>query len=135
MLSGELMGARIVGGSGGVETDPTVPQYVKNISEQNIADWNGKASTSYVDAKVAELVNSAPDTLNTLGELASAIEGNKDLIDAIKVPTKTSELENDSGFITAEDVPSTDLSNYYTKSEIDSLVGSINTALENVLGV
>lgn len=170
MLKGQLMGARIVGGSGGtndyeqltnkpsingvklvgnkttadlgivsVETDPTVPQYVKNISEQNIADWNGKASISYVDAKVAELVNSAPETLNTLGELASAIEDNKDLIDAIQVPTKTSELENDSGFITAEDVPSADLSNYYTKSEtesyVNSVVGDINTALENVLGV
>lgn len=112
----------------------------------------GYASESYVDAKVAELVNSAPDTLNTLGELASAIEGNKDLIDAIKVPTKTSELTNDSGFITAEDIPQqdVDLSNYYTKSEtesyvanqgfatkgyVDSLVGDINTALENVLGV
>lgn len=178
MLSGELVGARIVGGSGsggtsdyeqlinkpsinGVtlignkttealgivseELDPTVPQYVKDITQQDISNWNSKATESYVDAKVAELVNSAPDTLNTLGELASAIESNKDLIDAIKVPTKTSELTNDSGFITADDIPQqdVDLTNYYTKAEtqeyvqnyVDSLVGNINTELENVLGV
>lgn len=154
MLSGELLGARIVGGSGSggtsdyeqlinkpsingvklvgnkttadlgivsVETDPTVPQYVKSISEQNIADWNAKASTNYVDTKVAELVNSAPDTLNTLGELATAIESHKDLIDAIKVPSKTSELTNDSGFV--------------TQSYVDGVVGNINAQLENVLGV
>lgn len=42
----------------------------------------------------------------------------------IKQPKKTSELENDSGFITAEDIPesggSVDLTDYYTKQEIDA---------------
>lgn len=98
------------------------------------------AKESYVDTKVAELVNSAPETLNTLGELATAIESNKDLIDAIKVPTKTSDLVNDSGFITEADVA---LTNHYTKEEtesyvqnyVDGVVGDINTALEDILGV
>ena len=35
------------------------------------------------------------------------------------VPTKTSELQNDSGYITLEQVPTTDLTNYYVKSEVD----------------
>ena len=35
------------------------------------------------------------------------------------VPTKTSELQNDSGYITLAQVPTTDLTNYYVKSEVD----------------
>ena len=42
-----------------------------------------KATTSYVDKKVADLINSAPDTLDTLGELATAIKENEDVIDAL----------------------------------------------------
>ena len=147
----------------GDEVDPTVPNHVKQITEENITNWNGKvskgefdnkvkeintivsglesskASTEYVDKRVADLVNSAPDALDTLGELAIALKENKDIVDALKVPTKTSELQNDSGFITKEDVPQTDLTNYYTKSEteeyVNGVVGNINAALETILGV
>ena len=85
------------------ETDPTVPSYVKGITESNISKWNsyanvqsdwnvsnssssayiknkptipsisGLASTQYVDNKVATVVNSAPETLDTLNELAAAL--------------------------------------------------------------
>ena len=37
----------------------------------------------YVDKKVADLVNSAPETLDTLGEVAKAIEENADVVDAL----------------------------------------------------
>lgn len=67
------------GGGGGVsvETDPTVPQYVKEITEQNIQDWNNKSSFS---------------------------GSYEDLADKPDIPTKTSQLENDSNFITADNV-------------------------------
>ena len=82
------------------ETDPTVPDYVKNIREEDIESWNNKsdfsgsyndltdkptnnATTDYVDQKVADLVNSAPETLDTLGEVARAIEENADVVDAL----------------------------------------------------
>lgn len=66
----------------------------------------GLATTNYVDTKVAGLVNSAPETLDTLGELATAFNENKDVVDALneaivnkadksEIPTKTSNLEND----------------------------------------
>ena len=47
------------------------------------------------------------------------------LSDKTKVPTKTSELENDSGFITKEDIPNieipdVDLSEYATKEYVDN---------------
>lgn len=37
------------------ESDPTVPSYVKNITEQNITDWNNKATTTYVDEEVNDI--------------------------------------------------------------------------------
>ena len=54
--------------------------------------------------------------------------GNKSLTDlGIYIPTKTSELENDSGFIN-----DTALENYYTKTEIDILIGDIQTLLGGI---
>lgn len=46
-------------------------------------DISGKADKSYVDGKVADLVNSAPATLDTLGELATAITEHKEVTDAL----------------------------------------------------
>ena len=98
-----------------------------------------KATTGYVDEKVADLIDSAPETLNTLGELAQAIKDNESVVDALNsaignkanqsdlnttnanveqnesdikslqsnkadisaIPTKTSQLTNDSGFLTS----------------------------------
>lgn len=45
------------------------------------------------------------------------------------IPTKTSDLTNDSGFITSA---VNDLTNYYTKSEIDILIGNIESLLEEI---
>ena len=117
------------------EVDPTVPKYVKEITIDDINNWNNKASTDYVDTKISQLINSAPAALDTLGEIAKVVEENKDVLEALHIPKKLSELENDTQFITLADVPKTDLSNYYTKPEIDNLVGVINIRLENVLGV
>lgn len=37
----------------------------------------------YVDSQVAALVNAAPETLDTLGELAAAFEENKEVVEAL----------------------------------------------------
>lgn len=58
--------ALIGGGEGGVNPDLLV-EYVDNT----------------VDNKIANLIGSAPETLDTLGELADALENNKDSIDAL----------------------------------------------------
>ena len=48
------------------------------------------ASQSYVDTQIASLVDSAPETLDTLKELADAIAKHKDILDAIgELPTVT----------------------------------------------
>ena len=38
---------------------------------------------SYTDTKIADLVNSAPETLDTLGELATAFQDNKEVVDVL----------------------------------------------------
>ena len=45
----------------------------KHISSSERSSWNAKASTQYVSEKITELVNSAPDALDTLKELAEAL--------------------------------------------------------------
>lgn len=69
--------------SGGLEKeeDPTVPSYVKQILEEDIAKWNNKSDFS---GKYEDLENQ-PD-----------------------IPTKISQLENDSGFLTLKDIPKSD---------------------------
>lgn len=47
------------------------------------------------------------------------------------IPTKTSQLTNNSGFITNA---VNNLANYYTKTEIDNTIGDINTALDTING-
>lgn len=37
------------------ETDPTVPDYIKNIREEDIESWNNKATTDYVDEQVDDV--------------------------------------------------------------------------------
>lgn len=54
--------------------------YVEDKRLSAIAD---KADKSYVDEKVTALVNSAPDTLDTIGELATAFQENDAMIDAL----------------------------------------------------
>lgn len=100
------------------ETDPTVPSWAKEPTKPTytaeevgalpvdtvIPSVEGLATETYVDNKVADLVNSAPDKLNTLDELAAALGDD----------------ENFANTVTAS------LSNKLDKSE---LTNAINTAL------
>ena len=66
---------------------------------------------AYTDSEIADLINGAPTTLDTLKEIADAMAENQTVVEALNaaigtkanktdIPTKTSELENDSGFLT-----------------------------------
>ena len=69
------------------------------------------------------------------------LNGNKTLQE-LGIPTKTSELENDSDYAKKSDIPNVDnfitkevedLLNYYNKSEIDSMIGDIESVLNEVV--
>jgi hypothetical protein len=72
-------------------------------------DVNSKklATEEYVDTELANLVNSAPETLDTLGEIATAMQENADVVETLNsaITTKADKV---------------DLENYYNKIEIDS---------------
>lgn len=48
------------------ETDPTVPSYVKTITEQNITDWSNKATKKYVDDSLSTALGDVNTILATL---------------------------------------------------------------------
>ena len=95
------------------------------------ADSIGSAETAlndakkYTDGKIADIINGAPSTLDTLSEIATAMDENKSVVDALDkaigtkankadIPTKISELENDSNFLTEHQ----DLSSYAKTEDI-----------------
>lgn len=85
----------------------------KEISDK-LAIVNGDSNTEGSFRKaIADVVAAAPEDLDTLKEIADKLAGNDDLhtalnqaitekADASAVPTKTSQLTNDSNFITAD---------------------------------
>lgn len=62
---------------------------------KNYADSMYQQSTGYVDQKVANLINGAPSTLDTLGEVAKAMEENESVVKALDVAigSKANEVE------------------------------------------
>lgn len=91
-----------------------------NEEKEKLANLSteGLASEEYVDnavsVGVANLVNSAPETLDTLGEIATAMQENKDVIDALNsaIGNKVDKVEG-MGLST----------NDYTTEEKEKLVG------------
>ena len=96
MLSGELVGRNALsgeiqkqviavgGGDAPIKTISVDGVKVEPDSKKNVdIDLSGKADVDYVDRKVADLVNSAPETLDTLGEVAKAIQENESVVDAL----------------------------------------------------
>ena len=56
---------------------------LKNYYLKSEADTLHTEIEDYVDNQVAALVNSAPETLDTLGELAAAFEENSDMVETL----------------------------------------------------
>ncbi len=53
------------------------------VEDKRLGEIAGKADKTYVDTKIADLVNSAPEALDTLGELATAFGENQEVVDAL----------------------------------------------------
>ena len=53
------------------------------IEDKRLNEIANKADKTYVDEQVAGLVDSAPDTLNTIGALATAFQENKEIVDIL----------------------------------------------------
>jgi hypothetical protein len=53
------------------------------VEDRRLSEIANKADKTYVDEKVADLVGSAPETLDTIGELATALQENEEVVDVL----------------------------------------------------
>ena len=113
----------------------TKPTYTAN---EVGADISGSASNAlsdaktYTDTKISELINSAPTTLDTLGEIATAMQNNKSVIDALDeaisskadisaIPKNISQLTNDAGYLTSGDFDTSQNHVHSNKTVLDAI--------------
>ena len=113
------------------------------VTDSELAD-KGYATSGYVDTKITELVNGAPETLNTLDELAAALKDNKDIVDVLNnsIATKQDTISDlatiranaEKGatalqYIPAEYITDAELTakGYATESYVDTKVGGLLT--------
>ena len=79
----------------------TEHQDISHLAEKS--ELQGLASESYVDTKVADLVGAAPETLDTLQEIAKAFEDHEDAFDAY-VSRMNAELTNKVDAVEGKDL-------------------------------
>jgi hypothetical protein len=72
---------------------------------------------------------SVPTKLSELNNDSGYITLNE--VPKVNVPTKLSQLANDSGYIT-EQYYLDSIKSYYTKTEINTIVGDINSIITNI---
>lgn len=116
------------------------------------ADISGSADTAltsakaYTDEAIADLINSAPSTLDTLGEIATAMEENDEVVAALEaaignkqdtitgsastitsnnLTTSRALISNTSGKVAVSNVSSTEL------EYLDGVTGNIQTQLDS----
>jgi hypothetical protein len=96
-------------------------QKITNLATPTV---NTDASTKlYVDTAVANLVNSAPGTLDTLGEIATAIQAGGSVFDAMVLKAGSTM----TGALTLSGAPTVDL-HAATKLYVDGVAGSATAA-------
>ena len=59
----------------------TTEKVTKMVSDAQTAATD--AAKTYTDGKITDLINGAPETMDTLGEIATAFKENKDVVDAL----------------------------------------------------
>ena len=74
------------------------------------------ATHKEVDNRISEVIGTAPEALDTLGEIANVLNGNGDAIEAINGVL--------SGKVNADEV--------YTKNEVDTTVNGINNTISTI---
>ena len=99
-------------------TDTSSDAYIKN--KPTIPSTDGLASTTYVDNRVAGIVNSAPETLDTLNELATALGNDPNFATTVANQIGTKVDKVDGKGLSTNDLTNALKSNYdtaYTHSQ------------------
>ena len=107
-----------------------------STAQQSAIDSAYANSNAYTDQKIADLINGAPTTLDTLGEIAAAMQEHEDVVsalnDVIGVKANQSELDTHTGNSIIH-VTASERTNWNTaKAHADSVHAPSN-AQENVI--
>ena len=104
------------------ETDPTVPDYVKNITQQDISNWDNKAETTDIPTSTSQLTNNGDGTSKFAtedfvekngGKIDSiSINGTKQPIDSnknvdIELPSNIAEKDKNNNFTASQTINGT----------------------------
>ena len=112
------------------ESDPTVPYYIKQITQADITSWNNKQPLLVSGTNIKTINNNnilgsgniIIDTSYTAGiginidennEISNTITSYNDLSDLPTIPDKTSQLTNDSDYVKSTDLSDVAFSGSY----------------------
>ena len=105
---------------------PDVSDFITSIPSEYITEdeLNDKG---YLTSIPSEYITETE--LNDKGYLTSIPD---DYALKTDIPTNVSELNNDANYITLNEVPKTDLSNYYTKEEVDGKIPDVSDFITSI---
>ena len=115
----------------GLSTVATSGSYADLTNKPTIPSTDGLASTTYVDNRVAGIVNSAPETLDTLNELATALGNDPNFATTVANQIGTKVDKVDGKGLSTNDLTNTLKANYDTAYTHSQSTHAPNNAQKN----